>query len=413
MSKSWDELKLTRQFVNALLELGFTYPTDIQVKCIPLIQAGQKVIGIAQTGTGKTAAYLVPILSKLKFAQHAGARSLVLAPTKELVIQIGTQAKALAKYTDLNIVQLYGGVGTKSQMDILKLGADLLIATPGQFLEIYQRGGIKCKLLKTLVIDEADRMMDMNFMPQLRRILEVLPPKQQGLLFSATYPARVEKMASEFIDFPVKIEVTPQSTASSQVTQVIYKIPNFATKLNLLEYLLKFPEYSRIIVFVRTKKIVSSLEKYLKRINVGEVRSIHSNKSQNSRINALADFRNGNVRLLISTDVSSRGIDIHKVSHVINFDVPVLYEDYVHRIGRTGRAFETGIAITFVAPSDEYHIRKIEAIIKEKISISKLPDTVMVENTPAGEAKKIAMEIDRQKQREDPTFQGAFHTRKR
>jgi ATP-dependent RNA helicase RhlE len=412
-TKTWDDLKLSKQFVNALNEGGLTHPTLIQEKSIPLILGGQKVVGIAQTGTGKTAAYLLPVLYKFKFSQGTAPRGLILAPTKELVIQIANHARMLAKYTDLRVVELYGGVGPKQQLDILKAGSDLIIATPGRFLEIYQKSAIETKLIKTLVIDEADRMLDMNFVPQIRKIFEVLPPKRQDLLFSATYSERVERLAKEFIDFPVKVEVTPQASVTNQVKQTAYKTANFKTKLNLLQHLLVGEDFNRVMIFSRTRQTVINLAKFLSRMEIGALREMHSNKGQNARINALKDFKEGEVRLLISTDVSARGIDINKVSHVINFDVPVLYEDYVHRIGRTGRAFNTGVAITFVTPSDEYHIAKIEELIKEKIKVQSMPEGVSIEETPYEESQKIKREIDRQKMREDPSYRGAFHERKK
>lgn len=408
----WDALKISKSLVKAALEMGFEHPTLVQQRCIPLILGGQKVIGIAQTGTGKTAAYLLPLLTKLNYTKAMAPRALVLAPTKELVMQIGLHAKELAKHTDLKIVELFGGVGPKGQIELLNAGADLLIATPGRFLEIYLRGEIKVKSIMALVIDEADRMMDMNFMPQIRKVFEVLPPKRQNLLFSATFPPRVEKMAMEFIDFPVKVEITPQSSASVQVRQVVYKTANFKTKLNLLLHFLKDPEFSRVMVFARRKETVGNLTKYLDRINVGAARAIHSNKGQNTRINSLREFREGKVRILVSTEVAARGIDVEKVSHVVNFDVPMIYEDYVHRIGRTGRAFQTGVAITFVTAADVYHIGRIEAMINERIRVAKFPEEVEIEVTPFEESQKIALEIDIQKRRADPTFQGAFHARK-
>ncbi len=411
--KTWEDLKLSKPLINAALEFGFSHPTIIQARCIPLILAGQKVICIGQTGTGKTAAYLLPILSKLKYFQPTAPRALVLAPTKELVIQIANHARALAQFTDLKIVDLFGGVGPKQQIDLLEHGTDLIVSTPGRFLEIYLKGALKSRFIKMLVIDEADRMMDMNFMPQLRKIFEVLPSRRQDLLVSATYPPKVEKMTSEFIDFPVKVEVTPQSTASSLVEQLIYYTPNFNFKLRLLQHLFTNPEFNRVMIFARTKEAVKNLAQYLDRIKVGSIRVIHSNKGQNSRINALKEFKAGGVRILITTDVSARGIDVLKVSHVINFDVPVIYEDYVHRIGRTGRALETGVAITLVTPADVYHIAKIEKIIHEEILVSNLPDNIVTQETPYEESQKMAREIDKQKRREDPSFQGAFHERKR
>ena len=410
---TWQDLGLTSQFVRILLEQGYTHPTIVQEKCIPSIMAGQKVIGISHTGTGKTAAYLLPLLGKLKFAQGTMPRLLVLVPTKELAIQIEKYCKLLCAYTDLRTVGLFGGTGPKTQINVLKEGVDILIATPGRFLELYRMNCIATKLIKTLVIDEADRMMDMNFIPQIRKILEVLPSKRQDLLFSATFSSKVEKMAHEFIDFPVKIEVTPQSSVTRQVHQVLYLTPNLHTKLNLLTHLLGDPDFKRIIIFCRTKENVKNITKYLERSEVGTTRSIHSNKSQNARINSLNDFQNGLIRILISTDVSARGLDIKDVSHVINFDVPILYEDYTHRIGRTGRAFNTGEAITFVTPEDIYHTHKIEALIGEKIPKLNLPEGVAISETPVHEAHKRARELDRQKRIIDPSFKGAFHERKK
>ena len=409
---SWDVLDLGKQFIRAGIDLGFQNPTPIQAKAIPSILSGQNVIGIAQTGTGKTAAYILPLISKLKFFQDIGPRVLVLVPTKELTIQLANHARALAVNSDLRIVELYGGVGIKNQTDQLNKGADIIMSTPGRFMEIYLKGLIKTKTIKSLVIDEADRMMDMNFMPQLRKIFEVLPSRRQNLLFSATFPPKVEKLTSEFMDFSVRIEVTPQSSVSVQVTQSYYRVPNFKTKLNLLEFLLADETYNRIMVFVRTKETATHLHKYIERKNLGSIKSIHSNKAQNSRINSMKKFREGDIRILISTDVSARGIDIQKVSHVINFDVPLHYEDYVHRTGRTGRAFETGEAITFVTPADEYHLTKIEELIKNKITLKELPNGLLVEKTLFEESQIIAKEMDRQKRKEDPTYRGAFHERK-
>jgi ATP-dependent RNA helicase RhlE len=410
---TWKELKLTSQFIRALDENGFQYPTLIQERSIPAILAGQKVIGIAQTGTGKTAAYLLPILNQLKYAQGNNPRLLVLAPTKELVIQIGKHCRFLSQFTDLRTVDLFGGVGTKAQVDLLTGGVDIIISTPGRFLELYRMEALSTKQLKTLVIDEADRMMDMNFMPQIRLIQEVLPSRRQNLLFSATFPFKVEKLAEEFIDFPVKIEVTPQSSVTSQVSQSLYLTPNFKAKLDLLLKLLSTDSLDRVILFARTKENVINLSKFLERSDVGSVRAIHSNKSQNARINALNDFRDGQVRILISTDVTARGIDVDNISHVINFDVPVLYEDYIHRIGRTGRALKTGIAITFSTEADLFHISKIEKLMGEKIRRIKLPESILIEATPFHEAQKLARELDRQKKINDPTFKGAFHERKK
>jgi ATP-dependent RNA helicase RhlE len=411
---SFESFNLNKQLLNAVADAGFSVPTEIQEKCIPIILGGQEVIGIAQTGTGKTAAYLLPILMKIKYAQEKEPRALILAPTKELTLQIAAHATQLAKYTDLRILPIYGGVGFKAQIEALEKGVDIVIATPGQFMELYLKGELITKQIKFLVLDEADRMMDMGFMHQLRKIFEVIPHKRQNLLFSATLNARVESLTKEFLLFPVKIEITPQATAAKQVEQELYLVPNLKTKINFLEYLLQLKdEYNRVLIFTRTKDVANNVFKYLERKNLGPVKVIHSNKGQNPRINAINEFKEGKLRVLVSTDVTARGIDVIKVSHVINFDVPILYEDYVHRIGRTGRAFQEGKAITFATEAEVYHIKKIEDLIREKIPIKKIPAPVEIAETVFEEKQEMAREIDWQKKKEDPTFQGAFHERGR
>ncbi len=412
VKNSWESYKLNRQLLDAVAAAGFQNPTEIQRMVIPLILGGQAVIGIAQTGTGKTAAYMLPVLKKVNFAQGKDPRVLVLAPTKELVVQIAEHARILAKYTDLRITPLYGGVGPKTQIEALQAGVDILVATPGRFMEIYLRNEIAVKQLKTLVLDEADRMLDMGFVHQLRKIFEVIPSRRQNLLFSATFPAKVEKLAEEFLEFPVKVEATPRVMAARQVEQELYFAPNLKTKIHLLEYLLKDREtFNRVMIFTRTKEIANNVFKFIERRQLGLTRVIHSNKGQNSRINAMNEFKNGDLRILVATDVASRGIDVINVSHVINFDVPMQYADYIHRIGRTGRAFRTGKAITFVTDAEHYHVNKIEELMREKIRVKKLPEDVIAEETPLEEARLMAREIDRQKRYEDPEFRGAFHER--
>jgi ATP-dependent RNA helicase RhlE len=408
----WESLGLTRQFINAVKDMGFASPTEIQQRAIPLCLGGQNIIGIAQTGTGKTAAYLLPILQRLKFHVSGAPRALVLLPTKELVKQVSSHVALMAKNTDLKVAELYGGIGPKAQKEVLHKGVDIIISTPGRFEEIYRTGDIATKAIKTLVIDEADRLMDMHFRPQLRKLLEWLPSKRQNLLFSATFSTRVEQLAGDFMEFPIKIEVTPSATTAATVTQLAYRVPNFKTKLNLLQHLLTDQQFSRVLIFARTKESVTNLAKFLERVDAGAVRAIHSNKGQNARHNAVATFGTGELRILVSTDVTARGIDIKDVSHVINFDVPVVYDDYVHRIGRTGRALTKGIAISFVTPADEYHIKKIETHIREKIKSEKLP-LITIEDTPLTERQAMAREIDRQRRVENPDYQGAFHERKR
>jgi ATP-dependent RNA helicase RhlE len=411
---SFEDFKLNKQLLSAVADAGFSTPTEVQQKCIPILMAGQEVIGIAQTGTGKTAAYLIPVLMKVKYAQGTESRAIILAPTKELVIQIAEHAHQLARYTDLRILAIYGGVGPKTQIEAIQKGVDIIVATPGRFTELYLKSELPTKQIKTLVLDEADRMMDMGFMHQLRKIFEVIPRKRQNMLFSATFNDRVEKLSAEFLEFPIRIEITPQATPAEQVKQEVYYVPNLKTKINFLEYLLRDQEaFNRVMIFARSKESADNVFKFLDRRGLGPVRVIHSNKGQNSRINAVNEFKEGKLRILVSTDVTARGIDVTNVSHVINFDVPVVYDDYVHRIGRTGRAFREGTAITFVTDAEVYHIQRIEKLIREKIAVKRLPQEVEIIKTSFEESQEMAREIDRQKRREDPEFKGAFHVKKR
>jgi ATP-dependent RNA helicase RhlE len=412
LTNPWEAFKLNKQLLTAIADAGFAAPTEIQQKAIPVITAGQHVIGIAQTGTGKTAAYMLPLLMKIKYAQGNEPRALILGPTKELVLQLSEHAKILAKNTDLRIVAIYGGVGPKTQLEQIANGVDILVATPGRFMELYLKKIVGVSLIKTLVLDEADRMMDMGFIHQLRKIFEVIPSKRQNLLFSATFPAKVEKLSQDFLEFPVRIEITPQATPSKQVEQELYHVPNMRTKINFVDFLLQKEECKRVMIFARTKEWADNIYKFIERKVSGSVRVIHSNKGQNTRINAINEFKEGSLRVLVSTDVSARGIDVVNVSHVINFDVPNLYEDYVHRIGRTGRALQVGKAITFVTKAEVYHIGRIEKIIGLKIPIKEMPAEVEVAETTREEAQLMAREIDRQKRLDDPAFKGAFHKKK-
>jgi ATP-dependent RNA helicase RhlE len=356
----------------------------------------------------------LPLLMKIKFAQGKNPRALIVAPTRELAMQINEHLTKLARYLDVRHTAIYGGLGPKTQIAQIEAGMDILVCTPGRLMDLYLNGTLILKEIKILVIDEADKMMDMGFMPQIRALLEVIPRKRQNLLFSATMPERVLKLSEEFLEFPVRVEVSPQATPVETVTQVSYKVPNFKTKLNFLLYLLSHnPDFDRVILFVKTRTDAENISKFMERRINGKVRVIHANKGQNSRINAMDAFKEGGVRLLVATDVAARGLDISLVSHVINFDVPVIYEDYVHRIGRTGRAKQVGKAITFVHQADEYHLAKIEKIIRMSVPREPLPGDLIVEPTPKEEEQDQLRTIDDQRKKEDPTFKGAFHEKKR
>ena len=408
------DLKLNKQLLNAIADQGYENPTPIQEKVIPLGLNGHDIIGVAQTGTGKTAAFLLPTLMKIKYAQGDDARVLILEPTRELAIQVEEECKKFCEYTDLRYLAIYGGIGPKTQIETIEKGIDIIIATPGRFWDLYKKGVISTKFIKTFIIDEADRMMDMGFMPQVNQILEIVPRKRQNMLFSATMPGRVKVLAEDFLEFPQEVEVTPQATPAETVKQSIYHLPNIRTKIEMLTYLLGDEEgLTKVIVFTRTKKTANDIFKYIERKVGGTVRVIHANKGQNSRINSINAFKANEVRLLISTDVTARGIDVNEVSHVINFDVPSLYEDYVHRIGRTGRAFKTGTAISFVNDAEKYHIKNIEKIIDMNIDVNPSPEDLEIFETDKTEAFDLAREIDFWKRKEDPTFKGAFHDRKK
>ncbi|PVH24807.1 DEAD/DEAH box helicase [Sphingobacterium corticibacter] len=411
---SFEDFKLNRQLLNAIAEAGYTVPTEIQQKAITPLLSGQDVMGIAQTGTGKTAAFVLPLLMALKYAQGDHPRALILSPTRELAMQIEEQIRLFSTYLDLRTVLLYGGLGPKTQKEQLEKGCDIIVATPGRFLDLYLSQHIQTKMIKFLVMDEADKMMDMGFIGKIHRILEVLPRKRQNMLFSATMSELVRKIAGDFLAFPTVIEVTEQATPASTVTQVLYKAPNLRTKLNLLQVLFKDDEaFHRVIVFCKTKTVADNIFVYLDRkYSSDEVRVIHANKGQNTRINSINAFKEGDVRILVATDVAARGLDVSNVSHVINFDVPIVIEDYVHRIGRTGRAFNNGDAITFCNPAEEYYVKKIEKLIRQSIPVLELPEGVIVEPTGFDERQAIAREIDMQMRKENPDFKGAFHEKK-
>ena len=414
MKKTFEELKISKAILKSLDEIGFHEPTPIQMKAIPKINSGTNVVGIAQTGTGKTAAYLLPLFTKLKKTEGKDPRLLILVPTRELSIQVGEDIEELTTYSDLRFASVFGGIGWTKHAELLKSGIDILVATPGRIWELYRAGVLSLKKVKYLVIDEADRMLDMGFMPQLRQLLEIISPKRQNLLFSATFSENVEKMAGEFLDHYEKVEVAKSATPVKQVTQTVYMVPNYRTKLSLIQHLLKDEEnFNRVIIFVKTKEHAEEVFKVIKRKTEGEKRILHSNKGQNTRINAIQAFKNGEVRILISTDVSARGLDASLVSHVINFDLPPKYEDYVHRIGRTARAGNKGDAITLIDPSEEWHLRKIEKLIRMELPVLPVPENVQIIETDFKERQDQLREIDRQRKIDDPNFQGAFHTKKK
>ena len=414
MKKSFEQLKVAKSILKALDDIGFKEPTPIQQRAIPKINSGMNIVGIAQTGTGKTAAYLLPLLTRLRKPEGNDPRLIVVVPTRELSIQVGEDIEELTAYSDLRHAAVFGGIGWTKHAALLEPGIDILVATPGRLWDLYQAGALRVKKVKYLVIDEADRMLDMGFIPQLRQLQEIIPARRQNLLFSATFSEKIEKLAEEFLDYYEKIEIAPSATPVELVTQTAYKVPNYRTKLNLLKHFLEDEEkFTRVVIFVKTKDHADGVFKVIERKSEGEKRILHSNKAQTSRINSIQAFKSGEVRILITTDVSARGMDVSQVSHVINFDLPRDYDDYIHRIGRTARAGNKGDAITLIDPADEWHWENIQGLIRKKIKLETLPEEVEVVETEFAENQDQLREIDRQRKIDDPTYQGAFHQKKR
>jgi ATP-dependent RNA helicase RhlE len=368
------QLGLDQRILKAIQEAGYTEPTPIQAAAIPAVISGGDVIGIAQTGTGKTAAFTLPILSLLASAPALPAgvkkktRVLVLAPTRELVAQIEENVMAYAKHMPLRIAKVFGGVGERPQIEALKSGADIVIATPGRLLDLMGQGAADFSGVKHLVLDEADRMLDMGFLPDMRRIVKTLPFKRQSLLFSATLSKEIEALTNEFQQKPKLVQIGKRSNPAETVKQFVYEVPRHL-KLDLLKHLLtKDNEFEMVLVFTRTKHGADRVAKKLEKDADIRCATLHANRSQAQRLKALADFKSWKVRVLVATDIVARGIDVDGISHVVNFDFPMHAEDYVHRIGRTGRAQAIGDAISFASPEDMTYLRSLEKFIGRGIT---------------------------------------------
>ncbi len=349
----------------AIKEAGYTEPTPIQTAAIPEILAGRDVIGIAQTGTGKTAAFVLPILTQLvnraRGNQRPGMRALIVAPTRELVVQIEENVRAYAKHLPLRMATVYGGVSERPQIAALRAGVELVVATPGRLIDLMEQRHTNFAGVEFLVLDEADRMLDMGFLPPIRTIVRALPAKRQTLLFSASFSREIEALTKEFQHSPKVIEIGRRANPADTVTQLVYEVrPHL--KPALLQHLLGDPDFDTVLVFTRTKHGADRVARRLESSGI-KVGTIHSNRSQNQRLRALKDFKSGAVRVLVATDVAARGIDVDGISHVVNYDFPMHSEDYVHRIGRTGRAHAVGDAISFITPEDQGPLRSLERFI--------------------------------------------------
>jgi len=366
---TFEQLGLNPRLLSAIAEQGYNTPTPIQTQTIPVILDGQDVLGGAQTGTGKTAAFALPVLQILnqRGKKSRRPRCLVLAPTRELAAQVGEFIVTYGKNLPLRSTVIFGGVGINPQIDTLRQGVDILVATPGRLLDHTGRRTVDLSAVEILILDEADRMLDMGFIHDIKRVLKLLPNKRQNLLFSATFSTEIKRLADKLLNKPVMIEVARKNIAAEKVDQVIYPV-GLKAKRVLLAQLIKDGEWERALVFTRTKHGANRLATYLEKSGIGAA-AIHGNKSQTARTRALSEFKSGKVRILVATDIAARGLDIDRLPHVVNFDLPNVAEDYVHRIGRTGRAGCSGMAISLVSADEQKLLRPIERLLGNKIAV--------------------------------------------
>lgn len=377
--KSFHDLNLNKQLLKALDEQGFTTPTTIQEKAFSVIMSGRDVVGIAQTGTGKTLAFLLPILNLIKFSKQNEPRVIVLVPTRELVIQVVEEIEKLTTYLSIRSLGIYGGANINTQIDQIMDGVDVLVATPGRLYDVILNGSLKTKGIQKLIIDEMDEMLNLGFRTQLKNILDVIPEKRQNLLFSATLDSEVESIIDEYFNTPERVEAAAPGTPVEKIKQSAYHIPNFLSKVNLIKHLLKNDaSMNKVLVFTKSRKVADLLFDQITEDFPEEIGVIHSNKSQNYRFNSLKNFQNEVHKILIATDLVSRGLDISDVSHVINFDLPEEPTHYIHRIGRTGRADKDGIAISFVSDLDQGLYEKITSTLPSSMEIATIPEQVEI-----------------------------------
>jgi ATP-dependent RNA helicase RhlE len=374
---------LSDPLVQGILATGYTAPTQIQSQAIPAVIAGSDVIGCAQTGTGKTAAFVLPILDRLnheRFGRKRDVRSLILTPTRELAVQIERAIIGYGRFTDLKALAVYGGVSINNQIATLRRGVDIVVATPGRLIDHIQRNTINLSGVEVLVLDEADRMLDMGFVNDVRRIVGGLPKKRQTLLFSATISPEVKTLAADMLKTPKVIQIGRPRNPIDTITQHIYSVEK-TLKMDLLLYMIEDWRMFSVLVFSRTKYGADKISRRLKHAGIVAV-AIHSGRTQNQRQRALDGFRSGKYQVMVATDIAARGIDVEGISHVINFDVPTHAEDYVHRIGRTGRAEATGDAITFVSSEEEKYLREVGKFIGRKITTQKCKGFSYVKSPP-------------------------------
>ena len=408
---TFHDLNINNQLFNALDDLGFITPTPIQEQAFNVVSSGKDVVGIAQTGTGKTFAYMLPILKDLKFSEQENPRVLVLVPTRELVVQVVDEIEKLSKYINNRILGVYGGTNINTQKQAIADGVDILVATPGRLYDLALSRVLQLKSIQKLVIDEVDVMLDLGFRHQLINIFDILPERRQNIMFSATMTQDVNLLLNDFFKSPERVSIAVSGTPLENISQRRYNVPNFYTKVNLLTHLLKDTEtYNKVLVFVAYKRMADRLFENLDERFHDELCVIHSNKTQNYRLRSIEQFRNGDNRILVATDVMARGLDIDNVSHVINFDTPDFPENYMHRIGRTGRAEREGQALVFSTEKEQESIENIELLMKMTITVINIPDTVEISTDLIEEERPQIKEHNNPFKRKDEDAPGpAFH----
>ncbi|NVK53888.1 MAG: DEAD/DEAH box helicase [Flavobacteriaceae bacterium] len=411
MQTTFQDLNLSKQLFNAIDELGFLNPTPIQEQAFPVVRSGKDVIGIAQTGTGKTFAYMLPILRDLKYSNQQHPRVLVLVPTRELVLQVVEEIEKLAKYITLRVEGVYGGTNINSQKRSVAKGTDIIVATPGRLYDLALSKALNLKSVRQLVIDEVDVMLDLGFRFQLLNIFEILPQRRQNIMFSATMTEDVDALITTYFKAPQKVSIAVSGTPLDNIAQQCYDVPNFFTKVNLLNHLLKDKEtFKKVLIFVAFKRTADLLFSSLDESFDDEICVIHSNKTQNYRVRSIRQFDGGMNRILIATDVMARGLDFDEVSHVINFDTPKYPENYMHRIGRTGRAEQEGITILFSTEKEQESKAEIEALMDYEIPKIAMPDEVEIsKQLTEDERPREDREVSKNRTRQEYIPGPAFH----
>ncbi len=410
---TFEQFNISKPLKRALQDLSYQEATPIQEQAIAKIMSGRDFVGIAQTGTGKTMAYLLPILTQLKYSEQKHPRILIVVPTRELVLQVIDEAKKLTTYMNTRITGVYGGTSINTQSDLVQEGMDILVATPGRLMDLVMCGALRLKAVQKLVVDEVDEMFNLGFRNQVTSMLEILPKRRQNLMFSATITNDVDEVVKEFFDLPEKVEIAPQGTPLEKIIQIAYHTPNFYTKVNLLSHLLNTgEEFDRVLVFVANKKLADRLFAELEHKFPEQLGVIHSNKSQNLRINTVKRFQDGTHRVMIATDLVARGLDIKDVSHVINFDTPDEPLNYIHRIGRTGRADKDGTAITFINEKEQEYQETIEELMKKSIPMDEIPAEVEISDIFSPEERPCLFDKSYLKAPKNEESQGGFHEKK-